>query len=66
MKKLLFAGSVLILASCANNNPRLSDQPQYNADGSKSYSQETMQKTGRQTPGDALSQLDPAVTVSHR
>lgn len=66
MKKLLFAGSVLILAGCANNNPRLSDQPQYNADGSRSYSQETLGKTGRQTPGEALSQLDPAVSVSHR
>ncbi|MEO5717350.1 MAG: hypothetical protein ABIR29_02130 [Chthoniobacterales bacterium] len=66
MKKLLFAGSVLILAGCANNNPRLSDQPQYNADGSRSYSQETMQKTGRQTPGEALSQLDPSVSVSHQ
>ena len=65
MKKLLFAGSVLILAGCANNHQRLSDQPQYNADGSRSYSQETMQKTGRQTPGDALSQLDPTVSVSH-
>ena len=67
MKKLLFAGSVLILASCANNNnQRLSDQPKYNADGSRSYSQETMQKTGRQTPGEALSQLDPSVSVSHQ
>ena len=66
MKKLLFAGSVLILASCANNNPRLTDQPQYSADGTKSFSQETQLKTGRQTPGDALAQEDPSVSISHR
>jgi hypothetical protein len=65
MKRLLCVG-ILILAGCANNNPRLSDQPQYNADGSRSYSQETLKKTGRQTAGEALSQQDPAVFVSHR
>lgn len=66
MKKLLFAGSVLILASCANNNPRLTDQPQYSSDGTKSYSQEHMQKTGRQTTAEALAQEDPSVSISHR
>ncbi len=66
MKKLLFAGSVLILASCANNNPRLTDQPEYSPDGKKSYSQETQLKTGRQTPGEALAQEDASVSVSHR
>lgn len=54
-----------MLAGCASNNPRLSDQPQYSSDGTKSYSQETQQKTGRQTPGEALSQEDPSVSVSN-
>lgn len=66
MKKLLFAASVLVLASCANDNARLTDQPQYSPDGTKSYSQEHQLKTGRQTPGEALAQEDPAVSVSHR
>ncbi|MEO6870673.1 MAG: hypothetical protein ABI233_00465 [Chthoniobacterales bacterium] len=65
MKGLLCVG-VLFLASCANSNQHLSDQPKYNADGSRSYSQETLQKTGQQTPGAALSQVDPTVSVSHR
>lgn len=66
MKRLFFVVATLVLAGCANNNPRLTDQPKYNADGSRSYSQETLQKTGRQNPGEALSQQDPAVSVSHR
>ncbi len=65
MKRLLFLASVLILAGCASENARLTDQPQLNPDGSRSYSQENLQKTGRQTPGDALSQADPAISVSH-
>jgi hypothetical protein len=66
MKGLLCVG-LLFLAGCANSsNQRLSDQPQYNADGSRSYSQETLQKTGQQTPGEALSKVDPSVSVSHR
>ncbi len=63
--KYLLCITMLVLVGCANNNPRLTDQPQYNADGSKSYSQEAQQKTGRQTPGEALSQEDPSVSVSH-
>ena len=66
MKRLFFVAAILALTGCANNNPRLTDQPQYNADGSRSYSQETLQKTGRQTPGEALSQQDAAVSISHR
>ena len=65
MKRLLCVG-ILILAGCANNNQRLTDQPVYRADGSRSYSQETLKKTGRQNPGTALEQVDPAVTVGHR
>jgi hypothetical protein len=65
MKRLLCVG-ILALAGCAaNNNPRMTDQPQYNSDGSRSYSQEVLQKTGRQTPGAALAQQDPAVSISH-
>jgi hypothetical protein len=65
MKRLLCVG-ILVLAGCAsNNNPRLTDQPQYNADGSRSYSQEVLQKSGRQTTGEALAQDDPAVSISH-
>ncbi|MBA3831060.1 MAG: hypothetical protein H0X34_04025 [Chthoniobacterales bacterium] len=65
MKRLLCVG-ILVLAGCANNNPRLTDQPQLNADGSRSYSHEVLNKTGRQTPAEALAQDDPSVTVSHR
>ncbi len=64
MKRLFFVG-VLVLAGCANSNQRLSDQPKYNSDGSRSYSQETQQKTGEQTPAEALSKEDAAVSVSH-
>ena len=65
MKRLLCVG-ILILAGCANNNQRLTDQPVYGPDGTRTYSQETLKKTGRQTPGAALEQVDPSVTVSHR
>ncbi len=65
MKRLLCVG-ILVLAGCANNNPRLTDQPQYNSDGSRSYSHEVLNKTGRQTPAEALAQDDASVTVSHR
>ncbi|MBA3963168.1 MAG: hypothetical protein H0X40_14890 [Chthoniobacterales bacterium] len=64
MKRLFFVG-ILVLAGCANNNPRLTDQPKYNADGSRSYSQETQQKTGEQTPAEALAKEDASVSVSH-
>jgi hypothetical protein len=63
--KRLFCVGLLLLAGCANNNQKLTDQPQYKANGTRSYSQETLQKTGQQTPGEALSQDDPAVFVSH-
>ena len=66
MKKLLLAGIVALSGCASNNNPRLTDQPQYNSDGSRSYSQEVLTKTGRQTPGEALEQVDPSVTISHR
>lgn len=66
MKRLLLLTGILMLAGCANNNPRLTDQPQYSADGTKSFSQETQQKTGRQTPAEALAQEDPSVSVSGR
>ena len=65
MKSLLCVG-ILFLAGCANSNQHLSDQPKYNADGSRSYSQQTLQKTGEQNPGQALSKVDPAVSVSGR
>jgi hypothetical protein len=66
MKYLLCVG-LLCLAGCANNpNTPVTDQPQYKPDGTRSYSQETLQKTGRQTPGEALSQVDPSVSVSHQ
>ncbi len=66
MKHLLSLAGILVLAGCANNStPHLSDQPQYSPDGTRSYSQQTLQKTGQQTPGEALAQVDPAVTVSH-
>ncbi len=64
MKHLLFVG-MLVLAGCASDSTRLTDQPQYNSDGSRSYSQEAQKKTGRQTPGEALAQEDPLVSVSH-
>lgn len=65
MKRLLWVG-LLVLAGCANDNQRLTDQPQYKPDGTRSYSQEALQKTGRQTAGEALAQEDPAVSISHR
>lgn len=64
MKSLLFVG-ILVLVGCANNNPRLTDQPKLNSDGSRSYSHEVQTKTGRQTPAEALAQDDASVTVSH-
>ncbi len=64
MKYLICVG-LFVLAGCANST-RLSEQPRYNEDGSRSYSQEVLQKTGQQTPGDALSRVDPSVSVSHR
>ncbi len=63
--KYLLCMSMLVLVGCANNNPRLTDQPQYNSDGSRSYSQEVLKKTGRQTTAEALAQQDPAVSISH-
>lgn len=63
MKRLLFVG-ILVLAGCANNNPRFTDQAQYNADGSRSYSHQLLAKTGRQTPSGALEEVDPEITVT--
>ncbi len=34
------------------------------ANGDRSYSKNQLDKTGRQTPGEALSQVDPAVSVT--
>ena len=64
MKRLFFVG-ILVLAGCATSNERVTDQPKLNSDGSRSYSQEVQQKTGEQTPAEALAKDDASVYVSH-
>ncbi|HEY1769503.1 MAG TPA: hypothetical protein VGG02_04515 [Chthoniobacterales bacterium] len=66
MKKFLLI-AILALAGCstapervAQNSPAATTNP-----GNESFNQNQMSKTGRQTPGGALEQLDPSVTVQN-
>lgn len=62
MKTLIFVG-FLVLAGCTTNSPRQAAQPLPNPFESN-YDAERLSKTGRQTPGGALEEVDPSITVS--
>ena len=62
MKMLLI--SLLFLAGCTNAPQTASTKPKPEP-LRKTYTAEEMQKTGRQTVGGQLEQMDPSVTVTH-
>jgi starvation-inducible outer membrane lipoprotein len=62
MKTLIFAG-ILLLTGCATTPRQAAQQPQPDPSVSN-YSAEQLNKTGRQTPGGALEEVDPSITVS--
>jgi uncharacterized lipoprotein YajG len=62
MKNLLIG--LLFLAGCTNAPQTVSTKPKPEP-LRKTYTSEEMQKTGRQTVGGQLEELDPSVTISH-
>ena len=62
MKTLLIG--CLFLAGCANA-PQTASTEAIPDPSKKTYTAEEMQKTGRQTVGGQLEQMDPSVTVTH-
>jgi hypothetical protein len=63
MKTFIFVG-FLVLAGCTTSAPpRQAAQTSEPNPFERNYSAEDLAKTGRQTPGGALEELDPSITV---
>ena len=62
MKTMLVG--ILFLAGCTATTPQDTAQVTPREPGRATYTSEQMRKTGRQTAGGQLEQLDPSVTVT--